>query len=417
METNGIENLQRAPENGSLRTPNNNGRKKSKFPVMPYLLISPFLISFLIFFAFPAVYSLILSFYNYRGYGSANFVGFDNYVALLTYPTFWTAVWNTIFYLIVHTVPVMVLAFILALILSNKFMKKVQRFYKPIIFLPQVTAIVAASMIWRVILSGRDGVLNHLLGTKIQFIEDPRFMKWSVVLLIVWRATSWFMVVYKVFSFSSGLLIRTFLNSVFVSVSHTVLALFISALAAFGFAKFKFPGQNLIFASLLAMMMVPVELSIAPQYILFSKIRWLNSYQVQIIPGIASVLGLFLLTQYIRTIPDALVESAKVDGAGTWRIFFQIILPLAKPALGALGILLFLHKWNDYLWPLIMVSKEELMPLMVIIPIINDKGAYMITPWELILTACVIGVIPLIGIFFMFQDKFMSNVTIGAVRE
>lgn len=222
---------------------------------------------------------------------------------------------------------------------------------------------------------------------------------------------------YKVFSFSSGLLIRTFFNSVFVSVSYTVLALFISALAAFGFAKFKFPGQNLIFTSLLAMMMVPVELSIAPQYILFSKIHWLNSYQVQIIPGIASVFGLFLLTQYIRTIPDALVESAKVDGAGTWRIFFQIILPLAKPAMGALGILLFLHKWNDYLWPLIMVSKEELMPLMVIIPIINDKGAYMITPWELILTACVIGVIPLIGIFFMFQDKFMSNVTIGAVRE
>lgn len=196
MENNSINDLQRAHENGLLKTPNNNERKKNKFSVTPYLLISPFLISFLIFFGFPAVYSLILSFYRYRGYGSANFVGFDNYIALLTYPTFWLAVWNTVFYLIAHTVPVMILAFLLAIILSNKVMKKIQKFYKPIIFLPQVTAIVAAAMVWRVILSGRDGVLNHLLGTKIQFIEDPRFMKWSVVLLIVWRSTSWFMVVF-----------------------------------------------------------------------------------------------------------------------------------------------------------------------------------------------------------------------------
>jgi ABC-type glycerol-3-phosphate transport system permease component len=172
-----------------------------------------------------------------------------------------------------------------------------------------------------------------------------------------------------------------------------------------------------MFMVLLATMMVPGELAIPPLYIMFSRIGWLNSYAVQIFPGIASVFAMFMLRQYMISIPDALIEAAKMDGARHWRIFWSIIVPVSSPVIGALAILTFLHKWNDFLWPLIMINKPKFMPIMVILPTLNEKDSVWSIPWELIMTGCVVVTLPLIFVFLRFQDKFMSSVTMGAVKE
>lgn len=167
-----------------------------KGKMVPYIFILPFLLSFIIFFAAPAVYSFVLSFFAYKGYGNARFTGFNNYLSLLNYNTFWLSIRNTFFYFIVHTIPVMVFAFLFAVAMHSKLLSAAQAIYKPILFLPQVVPIIASSLVWRIMLATQYGVVNQLFGTKIPFLENPRNMKWAVVALIVWRATGWYMVIY-----------------------------------------------------------------------------------------------------------------------------------------------------------------------------------------------------------------------------
>lgn len=218
-------------------------------------------------------------------------------------------------------------------------------------------------------------------------------------------------------SYNSGVMTRTFMNSVFVSTVYTVLSLLLSCLAAYAFAKFQFKGKNWIFALLLATMMVPAELTMPAVYLMFSKAKLLNTYSIQIFPGIANVFCLFMLRQSIETIPSSLLEAAKLDGASHLSIFWRIVVPLSKPSLGALAILTFLSKWNDYLWPSTLLTKQEIMPIMVILPTLNTSDSVWAIPWELILTGCVVVTLPLLIVFLMFQEQFMSSVTIGAVKE
>lgn len=221
----------------------------------------------------------------------------------------------------------------------------------------------------------------------------------------------------RLINFNSGLIVRTFMNSIFVSMSYTLLTVIIASLAAFAFAKYKFWGRDVLFVLFLITMMIPAELNITPLYLMFAKIGWLNTYQVQIIPGIANVFSLFLLRQYMITIPDSLIESARIDGAKDFRIFYKIILPIASPSIGALAILQFLSKWNELLFPKIMLTKQNLMPIMVILPTLNELDSARSVPWELVLSGCTLVTIPLIIVFLIFQDKFLSSVTMGAVKE
>lgn len=216
---------------------------------------------------------------------------------------------------------------------------------------------------------------------------------------------------------NGGIMIRTFFNAVYIAAAHGLLILFVSSLAAYAFAKYEFKGKTVIFALLIATIMVPTELAIPPLYILFSKIGWLNSYAVQIIPGIASVFAMFLMRQYMLSIPNELLESARIDGARHFRIYRSIVLPVCSPVIGALAILTFLGKWNDYLWPIVMVNKQEKMPIMVLLPLLNDSDSQWSIPWELVMAGCVLVTVPLIVVFLLFQDKFMASATIGAVKE
>ncbi len=162
----------------------------------PYLFISPFMISFLVFFLYPSVYSFVLSFFRYKGYGTATFIGLRNYTALFGYRLFWTSLGNTFFFFVGHMVPVMIISFGTAVILHYRPKSGSTKWYKPVIFLPHIVTIVAAALSWRVILSTQSGVVNQVLGTRIAFLEDPGLLPWSVVLLMIWRAIGWYMVIY-----------------------------------------------------------------------------------------------------------------------------------------------------------------------------------------------------------------------------
>jgi ABC-type glycerol-3-phosphate transport system permease component len=220
----------------------------------------------------------------------------------------------------------------------------------------------------------------------------------------------------RLFGLNSGIIVRTYLNSVGIAAVSTALTLVAASMAGFAFSKYRFRGRNILFLMLLITMMVPAEVNITPLFLIFSKLKWLSTYQVQIIPSIANVFAMFMFRQYMDSVPDSLIEAARIDGAGHFRVYRSIILPVSVPTLGALAILLFLGKWNDYLFPRIMVDKIAFKPIMLILPTLNETDNSASVPWDLLLTGCTIVTIPLIAMFLCFQDKFLSSVTIGSVK-
>jgi len=160
-----------------------------------YLLIAPFVVSFVVFFLLPSLYSVVLSLYDYNGYADAVFVGLDNYAALLRYPLAWTALKNTLFYWLVPTAPLLGGAFLRAVAVQSKLMRW-GRVFKPLMFLPQVMAPVAAALVWRVVFSTDSGVINRVIGRPIGWITDPALMKLSVSVLLTWRGIGWVFIIF-----------------------------------------------------------------------------------------------------------------------------------------------------------------------------------------------------------------------------
>lgn len=221
----------------------------------------------------------------------------------------------------------------------------------------------------------------------------------------------------RLWNFNSGTIVRTFFNSVFVSTVYTAGVLMLASLAAFAFAKYNFRFKNGIFLFLLATMMVPMEVNMTPLFLIFSKLRWLNSYQVQILPGIANVLSMYMFKQYIEALPDSVLESALLDGASSTTLYRRIVMPMISPAVGTLTIINFMSKWNDYLLPRTMITKYEYMPIMVILPTLNDTGEVFAISWELVMAGCTMVTVPLLLVYLRFQDKFIESVSMGAVKE
>ncbi len=217
--------------------------------------------------------------------------------------------------------------------------------------------------------------------------------------------------------FNSGQITRTFLNSVFITLSYLMVMLFISSLAAFAFAKYSFKGRNFIFSALLLTMMVPQELLIPPLYLIMANIGWIDTYKIQIFPEAPKVLALFLLRQYMLSISDSILEAARMDGAGHLTLFHKIIVPIAAPAIATVAILQFISKWNEYLWPYIMINSASKLPIIVILPTLTKDGNLFSIPWELVLTGCVVATLPIMIFFFIFSDTIMKSISIGAVKE
>ena len=221
----------------------------------------------------------------------------------------------------------------------------------------------------------------------------------------------------RLLSYNSGIIARTYMNSIVITASHTILVMLFGSMAAFAFSKYHFKGKTVLFTLLLATMMVPFELSVTPLYIMFSKIGWLNSYKIQIIPFTANVFAMFMIRQFMEGIPDSLVEAARIDGAGHFKIYYKIMVPICKPEMGSTTVLVALAKFNDYLWPKVVVQKQMYQPIMTVLPTLNEKNVVWNIPRELILTGCTIVIVPLIILFVCLQDLFMDSVAIGAVKE
>ncbi len=163
--------------------------------IAPYLFISPFLFSFVFLFLLPAVYCLALSFFRYKGFGDARFVGLSNYRVTLGYHVFWTMLRNTVFYWLMHALPLMVLSFLLADLVSSKLVKW-KSFYKPAIYLPNVVATVASGLIFQSMFGTQYGVLNNLLGIQVPWLQRPAITRWVIVALMIWRRAGWWFVIF-----------------------------------------------------------------------------------------------------------------------------------------------------------------------------------------------------------------------------
>lgn len=227
----------------------------------------------------------------------------------------------------------------------------------------------------------------------------------------------WTLVSYaRLFGYQGQQLIRNYVNSVVIAGSSTVLAVIFCAMAGYAFSKYRFRGDAVIFALLLATMMVPPEITMPGLYIIMARFGWINTLQAQILPTITPILGLFLIRQYMLTIPTAVLESARIDGAGHWSVFWRIMMPMSAPVLGAYAILHFMSVWNAYTWPVLVATRQAVQPIMVVLPQLVDPHIGFLPVWGTIMAGCVLSTIPLLVVFIAFQDKFMSSMTIGAVK-
>ena len=207
--------------------------------------------------------------------------------------------------------------------------------------------------------------------------------------------------------------IRHFKNSIIVAAGVTCFSLFLNALGGFTFAKYRFPAKGKIFAMLLATMMVPAQITMIPVFMLLKYLGLLNTYWGLIIPAGASAFGIFLIRQFVYSIPTDLIESARIDGCSEFRIFWSIILPLCRPVLAALGLFTFMGTWNDFLWPLIVMIKEDMYTLPVALA--NLSGQYA-TRFGLLMAGAVVVVTPILFIFIFAQRYIIKGVAVTGIK-
>lgn len=209
-------------------------------------------------------------------------------------------------------------------------------------------------------------------------------------------------------------LVGALINTLFVSLACAVLVMFFDSLAAFAFAKYNFPGKNVLFVLLIATFLVPGSLSLVPSFVLMSEIGWVGRFEALIIPGAANAFGIFLLRQFAAgSIPDELVESARIDGAGFWRTYWNIGVPMLRGGLAFLGIFTFIGTWNDYVWPLIVLVNPQQQTLQTALQTLNS---IYITDYSMVMAGALISVLPLIGIFIIGSRHFIANIAAGALK-
>ena len=212
---------------------------------------------------------------------------------------------------------------------------------------------------------------------------------------------------------TSGNFTTYYRNSLFVT-SLTVLGdLILTSMAAYSFARLKFRGSKIIFSLYLAAMMIPAQVLLLPKYIIFGKIGINNSHMALIFPGMCSIFSIFLLRQFFMSIPNDLTEAAKVDGAGYFRTFAQIILPLAKPGLVTLILISSIWSWNDYINPLIFLSKDQLFTLTVGLQRFQESNG---TSYAIIMAGAVCAVLPVIIMFITFQKQFVASIASSGIK-
>jgi len=207
---------------------------------------------------------------------------------------------------------------------------------------------------------------------------------------------------------------KIFFNSIFISVTYTILTLLLDSIAGYVLAKFDFKGKTLFFGFILATLMIPNQVLLVPLFSMMNKIGWANSYQAVILPSLANAFGIFLMRQNMWAFPTSLIEAARIDGYGELSIFFKIVLPTMKPALGALGIYMFMSQWNNFMWPLIILSTKDMYTFPVALASLSGLQR---KDFGMIMLGSAIATIPIMIIFLLFQKQFISGILEGSLKD
>ena len=206
---------------------------------------------------------------------------------------------------------------------------------------------------------------------------------------------------------------RYFANSLLVSVAITLLSLLVNTMAGYAFAKLRFKGRERLFQLLLAALVVPAQVAMLPLFLLMKQLGLVNTYAGVVVPALATVFGIFLVRQYARSIPDELLEAARIDGAGELRIFWQVVLPMLKPVLVTLAIFTFMAAWNDFMWPLIVLTGQEHYTLPVALASLSREH---IMDVEMMMAGAVVTVLPVLLLFLLLQRYYIQGLLLGSVK-
>lgn len=207
-----------------------------------------------------------------------------------------------------------------------------------------------------------------------------------------------------------------FLNSVIVAGMTTVGQVLLCAMAAYGFSRLQFPHKNLWFMVFLITMMIPPQVNIVPLFFVMKTFHWVDTYAGLIVPGLFGAFGVFLLRQWFNALPKELEEAARMDGCNPLQTFWHVALPLARPALVALGIFAFIGSWNSFMWPLIITQSDALRTLPVGIAAL--KSSYRdVTQWHMLMAASTLSIVPIILVFLIGQRQFIQGLLQGSVKE
>jgi multiple sugar transport system permease protein len=207
---------------------------------------------------------------------------------------------------------------------------------------------------------------------------------------------------------------RFYLNSLFVAVTVTLGQLVTCSMAAYAFARMQFRGRDLLFYLFLGTMMVPAHVTMIPSFMILHWLGLIDSYGALILPGLASAFGTFLLRQFFLTLPKELEEAAFIDGCGRFRVLWQIILPLARPALATLAVFTFMGVFNDFLWALIVVNSQELYTVQLGLAIFRDRYS---TEWGPLMAGSVAATLPILVLFFVAQKHFIEGIALSGLKD
>ncbi|MBL9162357.1 MAG: carbohydrate ABC transporter permease [Planctomycetaceae bacterium] len=198
-----------------------------------------------------------------------------------------------------------------------------------------------------------------------------------------------------------------------ISLAITSFALLLNAMAGYAFAKLRFVGREQVFRTLLAALVMPLQVGMLPLFLMLKQLGLINTYWAVIIPSMATIYGIFMVRQYALAIPDSLLDAARLDGASEWRLFFTIVLPLLRPVLATLGIFTFLSAWNDFMWPLIVLTGSENYTLPVALAILSTEH---VQDAELMMAGSLITILPVLCLFILLQRQLIGGIMVGGVK-
>lgn len=217
--------------------------------------------------------------------------------------------------------------------------------------------------------------------------------------------------------FEESLFPRYYFNSILVTVIASLGALFTSSLAGFAFAKYRFPGGDILFYIVLSTIMIPIFTIIIPLYLIMRTLGWIDTYWALIVPFIASPFGIFLMRQFLGQLPDELIAAARIDGCSEFRIYYQIILPLSKPILGTLFILLFMANWDQLLWPSIIINTRKMWTLPIgLIALSRQVSIYASSGWNFIMVGIFLVILPVLIAYIFLQKYFVRSIVLSGLK-